>query len=85
VAKSTPIKDPMPVERGPSISSDYTDGAVSSPFSTLGTKGVKPGPSGSNFKVDPSVESVWADLLGAPPEVRSGIEWPAAATDKNHN
>ncbi|MDE1822259.1 MAG: hypothetical protein KGI98_15580 [Euryarchaeota archaeon] len=57
----------------------------SSTYSSLGTKGVKPGPGGSNFPKSDSVQSVGASLKDAEPEVRSGLEWPATATDSGHN
>lgn len=61
------------------------ESTVSGPYSTLGTKGEKPGAGGSHFPKSASVNGVLATLVDAKPEVRSGFEWPATDTDKNHN
>lgn len=56
----------------------------SSTYSSLGTKGDKPGAGGSDFSASGSVKSTWASLGGASPEVRSGFEFPSTASD-GHN
>ncbi len=71
----------MADEKG-NIGEDHDPGSI---YSTLGTKGVKPGAGGSDFPKSESIQRNLAALKDAEPEVRSGLEWPSTATDSNHN